>query len=127
MRRSLLRWVAPPAVAATAVATVLLAPAATAVRRGQGFVLNGVKSGVVRGADAEVFVVGAELDGEPRLFLVESRSEGITIESDPSMGLRAASMSKLLLDGSFSKVGVGREKGRIGGLRGTVVTLDLAG
>ena len=59
--------------------------------------LNGVKSGVVRGADAELFVVGAELDGKPQLFIVESRTEGITIESDPSMGLRAASLSRLLL------------------------------
>jgi alkylation response protein AidB-like acyl-CoA dehydrogenase len=61
-------------------------------------VLNGAKSGVVRGADAELFVVGAELDGKPQLFIVESAAEGITIESDPSMGLRAASLSRLLLD-----------------------------
>ena len=59
--------------------------------------LNGVKSGVVRGADAELFVVGAELDGKPQLFLVESKADGITIESDPSMGLRAASLSRLVL------------------------------
>lgn len=73
-------------------------PATTAVAKGDGFVLSGVKSGVVRGADAELFVVGAELDGKPQLFVVEARSEGITIESDPSMGLRAASLSRLILD-----------------------------
>ena len=56
-----------------------------------------MKSGVVRGADAELFVVGAELDGEPRLFLVESKADGMTIESDPSMGVRAASLSRLVL------------------------------
>jgi alkylation response protein AidB-like acyl-CoA dehydrogenase len=56
-----------------------------------------VKSGVVRGADAELFVVGAELDGKPQLFIVESGADGVTIESDPSMGLRAASLSRLLL------------------------------
>ncbi len=56
-----------------------------------------MKSGVVRGADAELFIVGAELDGKPQLFIVESGAEGITIESDPSMGLRAASLSRLLL------------------------------
>jgi alkylation response protein AidB-like acyl-CoA dehydrogenase len=75
-----------------------LAPATRAERRGDGFVLNGVKSGVVRAAEAELFVIGAELDGRPQLFLVESKAEGITVESDPSMGLRAASMSKLVLD-----------------------------
>ncbi len=74
-----------------------LTPATRAEKRGDVYVLNGVKSGVVRGADAELFVVGAELDGSPQLFIVESAAEGITIESDPSMGLRAASLSRLIL------------------------------
>jgi hypothetical protein len=72
-------------------------PATAALAQGDGYVLNGVKSGVVRGADAELFVVGAALDGKPRLFIVESSADGITIESDPSMGLRAASLSRLVL------------------------------
>jgi alkylation response protein AidB-like acyl-CoA dehydrogenase len=76
-----------------------LNPATTAVRDGDGYVLDGTKSAVVRGADAELFVVGAELDGKPQLFLVESSSDGVTIESDPSMGVRAASLSKLVLKG----------------------------
>lgn len=75
-----------------------LAPGATAERRGDGYVLRGTKSGVVRGAEAELFVVGASLEGEPRLFVVESRTDGVTIESDPSMGLRAAGLSRLVLD-----------------------------
>jgi alkylation response protein AidB-like acyl-CoA dehydrogenase len=74
-----------------------LSPATTAERTDDGFVLNGVKSGVVRGSEAELFVVGAVLEGKPQLFLVESKNDGITIESDPSMGLRAASLSKLVL------------------------------
>ena len=74
-----------------------LSPATTAEKRGEGYVLNGVKSGVVRGAQAELFVVGALLDGRPQLFVVESRTDGVTIESDPSMGLRAASLSRLVL------------------------------
>ena len=73
-------------------------PVARATRKDGGFVLSGTKSAVVRGADAELFVVGAELDGKPQLFLVESKTPGITIESDPSMGVRAASLSRLLLD-----------------------------
>jgi alkylation response protein AidB-like acyl-CoA dehydrogenase len=74
-----------------------LSPSTKAEKRGDGYVLNGVKSGVVRGAEAELFVVGAELDGAPQLFIVESSADGITIESDPSMGLRAASLSRLVL------------------------------
>src|SRR3954465_10388516 len=72
-------------------------PATTATATGDGYVLNGVKSGVVRGAEAELFVVGAELDGKPQLFLVESKVDGITIESAPPMGLGAASLSRLAL------------------------------
>jgi alkylation response protein AidB-like acyl-CoA dehydrogenase len=90
----------PAAALALAEPTALFdptAPATKAEEKGDGYVLNGVKSGVVRGADAELFIVGAELDGKPQLFIVESAADGITIESDPSMGLRAASLSRLLL------------------------------
>jgi alkylation response protein AidB-like acyl-CoA dehydrogenase len=73
-------------------------PATSAEKRGDGYVLNGVKSGVVRGAEAELFVLSATLDGAPQLFVVESGTPGITIESDPSMGLRAASLSRLVLE-----------------------------
>ena len=68
-----------------------------ASRQGDGYVLNGVKSGVPRGHDAELFVVGAMLEGRPHLFLVESSTEGLTVENDPSMGVRAAGISKLVL------------------------------
>ena len=74
-----------------------LAPATTARRDGDGFVLDGVKSMVPRGSHAELFVVGAELEGEPRLFLVESGTDGVQIEAEPSMGLRAAELSRLVL------------------------------
>jgi alkylation response protein AidB-like acyl-CoA dehydrogenase len=77
----------------------VLEPATTATRSGDGFVLDGLKSGVVRGAEAELFVVGALLDGRPTLFLVESGTDGLTVEADPSMGVRAASLTRLALDG----------------------------
>jgi alkylation response protein AidB-like acyl-CoA dehydrogenase len=70
-----------------------------AVRSGDGFVLTGEKSGVPRGRDAELFVIGAELDGVPQLFLVESSAAGLTVENDPSMGVRAAGLSRVVLDG----------------------------
>jgi alkylation response protein AidB-like acyl-CoA dehydrogenase len=75
-----------------------LKPATTATRKGTGFVLAGTKSAVVRGADDELFLVGAELDGKPQLFLVESKTPGVTIVSDPSMGVRAAGLSRLQLE-----------------------------
>jgi alkylation response protein AidB-like acyl-CoA dehydrogenase len=76
-----------------------LEPATTATRAGDGYVLDGVKSMVPRGADAELFVVGARLEGANVLFLVESGTEGLSVEADPSMGVRAASLTTLTLDG----------------------------
>ncbi|GAB2757788.1 acyl-CoA dehydrogenase family protein [Nocardioides salsibiostraticola] len=75
----------------------VLTPSTTAVRQSGGFVLDGVKTLVARGAEAELFVVGAMLDGAPALFLVESSADGLSIEGDPAMGVRAASMTKLTL------------------------------
>ncbi|HNO38958.1 MAG TPA: acyl-CoA dehydrogenase family protein, partial [Marmoricola sp.] len=75
-----------------------LAPAAKATRSGSEYVLNGTKAGVVRGAECELFIVGAELDGKPQLFIVESSAAGITVESDPSMGVRAAGLTRLILE-----------------------------
>lgn len=65
-----------------------------------GFVLDGVKSLVPRATDAELFVVAAELAGSgPALFVVESDTAGLVVESEPAMGLRGAGMCRLLLDG----------------------------
>jgi alkylation response protein AidB-like acyl-CoA dehydrogenase len=75
----------------------VLSPTTTATRTAGGFVLNGVKSMVARGADAELFVVGAALEGKPVLFLVESSNPGLTLEGDPGMGVRAAGMTRLVL------------------------------
>jgi len=70
----------------------------TARRTVGGFVLDGLKSLVPRADTAELFVIAADLDGTPALFLVESGSAGIAIEAEPAMGLRAASMARLVLD-----------------------------
>jgi alkylation response protein AidB-like acyl-CoA dehydrogenase len=75
-----------------------MSPETTATREGDGFVLDGVKSLVPRAADAELFVVGAQLEGKPALFLVESSTEGLEIESEPSMGVRAAVLGRVVLN-----------------------------
>jgi alkylation response protein AidB-like acyl-CoA dehydrogenase len=72
----------------------------TARRVDGGFVLDGVKSLVPRGPDSELFVVAAHLEGQgPALFVVESDTAGLEVEAEPSMGLRGASMSRLILQG----------------------------
>ncbi|MBZ5739912.1 acyl-CoA dehydrogenase family protein [Nocardioides mangrovi] len=89
--------VAALALAEPAVLYDAMTPATTATRTDDGYVLSGVKSAVPRGAEAEVFVVGAQLDGHPVLFLVESGTPGLEVVADPGMGVRAAGLTRLEL------------------------------
>ena len=72
-------------------------------RAGDGFVLDGVKSLVPRAADAELFIVSAELQEadapQPALFIVEAGTAGVGVEPDPAMGIRAAATGRLILEG----------------------------
>ena len=71
----------------------------TATKTDSGFRLNGVKSAVVRGSEAELFIVAADVDGQgPALLLIESSTKGVSIEADPGMGLRAAGLSRVILE-----------------------------
>jgi alkylation response protein AidB-like acyl-CoA dehydrogenase len=70
----------------------------TAVRTPSGYRLDGVKSLVPAAADAELFIVAAQLNGKPALFIVESSSDGLTVKADPSMGIRAAALGCVELD-----------------------------
>ncbi|GAA3958571.1 acyl-CoA dehydrogenase family protein [Gordonia caeni] len=69
-----------------------------ATRVPSGYRLDGVKSFVPNAGNAELFLVGAVLDGRPALFIVESDTAGLSVEADPGMGLRAAGMGRLVLD-----------------------------
>jgi alkylation response protein AidB-like acyl-CoA dehydrogenase len=70
----------------------------TAVRSPGGYRLSGVKSLVPAAGDAELFIIAAQLNGKPALFLVEASSEGVTVEADPSMGVRGAALGRVALD-----------------------------
>jgi alkylation response protein AidB-like acyl-CoA dehydrogenase len=71
----------------------------TAVRTPSGYRLDGVKSLVPAAADAELFILGAQLNGKPALFIVESSAKGLTVKADPSMGIRAAALGQVELSG----------------------------
>ncbi len=75
-----------------------LAPQTTAKREGDQVVVNGVKAMVPNAGEAELFVVGVELDGKPALVIIESDTEGLHVEADPSMGLRGAALGRLVLE-----------------------------
>ncbi|MDX1459003.1 MAG: acyl-CoA dehydrogenase family protein [Marinobacter sp.] len=71
----------------------------TSARRTEtGYSLNGLKNAVVQGKSAELLLVGAELDGAQRLFIVEAGTPGVGVQADPTMGLRAAGAAQILLD-----------------------------
>lgn len=70
----------------------------TAVRTPSGYRLDGVKSLVPAAADAELFIIAAQLNGRPTLFIVEASTPGLTVTADPSMGVRAAALGRVELD-----------------------------
>jgi alkylation response protein AidB-like acyl-CoA dehydrogenase len=70
----------------------------TAVRTPSGYRLDGVKSLVPAAANAELFIVAAQFNGKPALFIVESSAKGLTVTPDPSMGIRAAALGRVELD-----------------------------
>ncbi|MBS9535743.1 acyl-CoA/acyl-ACP dehydrogenase [Mycobacterium sp. M1] len=69
----------------------------TAVRTPSGYRLDGVKSLVPAAANAELFIIGAQLNGKPALFIVESSAKGLSVKADPSMGIRAAALGQIEL------------------------------
>ncbi len=70
----------------------------TAVRTPSGYRLDGVKSLVPAAADAEVFIIAAQLNGKPAMFIVEAATPGLSVKADPSMGIRAAALGQVELD-----------------------------
>ncbi|WP_333618182.1 acyl-CoA dehydrogenase family protein [Dietzia sp.] len=90
----------PGAVVAVNEPTPLFSPfelSTTATKSGDGYTLNGVKSLVPIADSAELFIVAAAYESKPTFFIVESDTDGVVIEADPSMGLRAAGIGRINL------------------------------
>jgi alkylation response protein AidB-like acyl-CoA dehydrogenase len=71
----------------------------TASREGDGFVINGSKTMVPLGLDAELVLVVAVLDGSPAAFIVEGEPDGLTRSEEHHMGLRTLQLATLEFDG----------------------------
>lgn len=66
---------------------------------GDEIVLDGIKA-IVPGAEAaDLFIISAAIDGESRLVIVKPGAEGLKVEDDPAMGVRAAKTARLHLEG----------------------------
>ena len=73
--------------------------AMTARRTGAGFTLNGRKKWISFGQRAGIFLVFAQLDGEPAAFVVERGTEGFRTEPIGGLlGLRASELAELVFD-----------------------------
>jgi len=69
----------------------------TALQQGDGYILQGEKTSVPLVENAELFLVAANLNGKPRIFIVESGSEGVTVKKENAMGVRAAALGSVHL------------------------------
>ncbi|QFQ01759.1 Acyl-CoA dehydrogenase [Corynebacterium urogenitale] len=69
----------------------------SATRDGDSVVINGVKTLVPNAGDAELFVVGVNFEGTNTFVIIESDTDGLVVEADPSMGLRGAALGRVLL------------------------------
>jgi alkylation response protein AidB-like acyl-CoA dehydrogenase len=74
--------------------------ATTAKKQGDHYVLNGAKTVVIHGAQADTLVVSARTSGKPRdakgisLFLVERKATGVSVHDNPTHdGQRAAEIT----------------------------------
>jgi alkylation response protein AidB-like acyl-CoA dehydrogenase len=67
---------------------------------GEDWVIDGVKSLVARPKECELFVVAAETEDGPALFVVEAGTPSLSVEDEPAMGLRPAATGRLLLEGA---------------------------
>lgn len=73
-------------------------PRTRARRWGEGWLLEGEKGLVIRGAEAAVALISARTERGPALFIVELGSRGVGVEPQPAMGLRPAATARLRLD-----------------------------
>lgn len=66
----------------------------TAIEQNGQFFINGEKTLVILGDTADVFLVSAELNGKPDIFVVQC-NETISIKVNPAMGLKATETATL--------------------------------
>jgi len=69
-----------------------------AIKKGDGWEISGEKHLVPLAATAELFLVAAQTDDGPAVFIIETGTRGLLIAETPSMGIRASAQQTLKLD-----------------------------
>lgn len=70
----------------------------SAKKSGSSYIISGQKTMVPFNGDASLYLIAAEYKGQPRIFIVPADSQGLSFQSAPAMGLRAAELGNLKLD-----------------------------
>jgi isovaleryl-CoA dehydrogenase len=92
-------WVGGMGMTEPSVGTDVLGMGTVARRQGDHYVLNGRKTFITNGPEANVFVVYAKLENRITTFLVERSFPGFASgDKIPKMGMRASTMSELMFD-----------------------------
>jgi isovaleryl-CoA dehydrogenase len=82
-----------------AVGTDVLGMQTVAVKQGDHYILNGRKTFITNGPEANVFLVYAKLNDRITTFLVERELPGFSTSAKiPKMGMRASTMSELIFE-----------------------------
>jgi isovaleryl-CoA dehydrogenase len=80
--------------------TDVLAMTTVARRDGDGYLLDGRKTFITNGPEADVFLLYGKLDGRITTFVVERSVPGVSTSAKiEKLGMRASSMSEVILEG----------------------------
>jgi isovaleryl-CoA dehydrogenase len=93
-------WIGAMGMTEPSVGTDVLGMQTTARRDGDGYVIDGAKTFITNGPEAEVFVIYAKLEDRVTTFLVERSMPGFSSGAKiDKLGMRASSMSELHFEG----------------------------
>ncbi|HLU66464.1 MAG TPA: acyl-CoA dehydrogenase family protein [Kofleriaceae bacterium] len=93
-------WIGAMGMTEPAVGTDVLGMQTVARKASGGYVLDGRKTFITNGPEASVYIIYAMLDGKVTTFVVERSFPGFSVgEKIPKMGMRASTMSELIMDG----------------------------
>ena len=92
-------WVAGMGMTEPGAGTDVLGMTTTAVRDGDGWVLNGTKTYITNGCEGFCFLVYAKVDGKITSFVVDRDCPGFsTSQHIDKLGMRGSTMSELIFD-----------------------------
>ena len=92
-------WVGAMGMTEPAVGTDVLGMMTTAQKKSDRYVLSGRKTFITNGPEADVYIIYAQLDKRITTFVVERSFKGFsTGEKIAKMGMRASTMSELILE-----------------------------